>query len=167
MDDFFSGGRRDMVRLGIHEMARLEQALDNEQDEIREEIRMSHEDDRPELAREFEPRDNRTPAPRWDNRTPAPRSPSTKSVENAIGAIVAMDNQNDTCDEFRYCHDMIALAKIALANEVQALGAMLNAEVTLQSVSDSANVPGTLQRQARRDAKALSEAIALLKGIQP
>ena len=31
-DDFFSGQRRDFVRLGIHEMARLEQALDNEQD---------------------------------------------------------------------------------------------------------------------------------------
>ena len=44
-----------------------------------------------------------------------------------------------------------------------AIGAMLNAEVTLQSVYDCDGVPGTLQRQARRDAKALTEAIALLR----
>lgn len=46
----------------------------------------------------------------------------------------------------------------------RAIGAMLNAEGTLQTVCDCASVPGTLQRQARRDARALSEAIELLRG---
>ena len=31
-ENFFAAARRDMIRLGIHEMARLEQALDNDQD---------------------------------------------------------------------------------------------------------------------------------------
>ena len=47
-----------------------------------------------------------------------------------------------------------------------AIGAMLNAEVTLQTVYDCAGVPSSLARQARRDAIALTEAIALLKGTE-
>ena len=49
----------------------------------------------------------------------------------------------------------------------QAIGAMLNAEVTLQSIRDNSQIPSMIQRQARRDALALSEAIALLKGNTP
>jgi len=49
----------------------------------------------------------------------------------------------------------------------QILGAMLNANITLHTLSDHASVPGSLARQARKDAKALSEAIALLRGEQP
>lgn len=45
-----------------------------------------------------------------------------------------------------------------------AIAAMLNAQVTLQTLTDNANVTGTLMRQARRDALGLSEAIELLKG---
>lgn len=44
-----------------------------------------------------------------------------------------------------------------------AIGAMLNANVTLNTVSDDGSVSGTLARQARLNAIALSEAIALLK----
>ena len=43
------------------------------------------------------------------------------------------------------------------------IAAMLNANVTLNSVSDNMNVPENLARQARRDALALSEAIQLSK----
>jgi len=49
---------------------------------------------------------------------------------------------------------------------IVAIAATLNSNVTLNSVSDAAGVPNSLAQQARRDAIALIEAIALLKGEQ-
>mgnify|MGYP001592690828 FL=1 len=146
--------RRDIVRWGIHEMARLEQALDDEQDKIREEYMMDDYDDHraDEESRRAEADED---------------IGSVVEVLRANRARADMEMEGTTRTGMLHPARAYAIDQARREQQIaQAIGAMLNAEVTLQSIRDNSQIPSMIQRQARRDALALSEAIALLKGNQ-